>query len=152
MRFAGADRDDSFGSMTKLKKQEEYMDRETIITGNAPAAIGPYAQANRVGDLLYTSGQIPLDPATGEIAGAGIEEQTARALDNLKAVVEAGGGSMAGVIKTTVFLKDMGDFAKMNEVYARYFTGGTLPSRSAVAVAALPKGALVEIEAVALVE
>jgi 2-iminobutanoate/2-iminopropanoate deaminase len=126
--------------------------RQTIRTDKAPAAIGPYAQANRVGDLLYTSGQIPLDPATGEVAGADIEEQTARALENLKAVVEAGGGGMAGVIKTTVYLKDMGDFAKMNEVYARYFTGGALPSRSAVAVAALPKGVLVEIEAVALIE
>jgi 2-iminobutanoate/2-iminopropanoate deaminase len=128
------------------------MNRQTINTDKAPAAIGPYAQANRIGDLLYTSGQIPLDPATGELVAAGIEEQTARALDNLKAVVEAGGGSMANVVKTTVFLQDMGDFAKMNEVYARYFTGGTLPSRSAVAVAALPKGALVEIEAVAIVE
>jgi 2-iminobutanoate/2-iminopropanoate deaminase len=130
-----------------MAKQE----RRTISTDKAPAAIGPYAQANRIGDLLYTSGQIPLDPATGEMTGAGIEEQTERVLDNLKAVVEAGGGSMADVIKTTVFLQDMGDFAKVNEVYARYFTGETLPSRSAVAVAALPKGALVEIEAIALI-
>jgi 2-iminobutanoate/2-iminopropanoate deaminase len=126
------------------------MDRQVIETNQAPAAIGPYAQVNRVGDLLYTSGQIPLDPATGEIVGADIAEQTERVLENLRAVVEAGGGSMDGVVKTTVFLKDMGDFAKMNEVYARYFTGETLPSRSAVAVAALPKGALVEIEAVAI--
>jgi 2-iminobutanoate/2-iminopropanoate deaminase len=127
------------------------MNRRVIETNQAPAAIGPYAQANRVGDLLYTSGQIPLDPATGEIAGSDIEEQTARVLENLRAVVEAGGGSMDGVVKTTVFLKDMGDFAKMNEVYARYFTGDALPSRSAVAVAALPKDVLVEIEAVAVV-
>jgi 2-iminobutanoate/2-iminopropanoate deaminase len=131
-----------------MDKQE----RRTISTDKAPAAIGPYAQANAIGNLLYTSGQIPLDPATGEIVGAGIEEQAVRVLDNLKAVVEAGGGSMASVIKTTVFLQDMGDFAKMNEVYARYFTGDALPSRSAIAVAALPKGALVEIEAVAIIE
>jgi 2-iminobutanoate/2-iminopropanoate deaminase len=127
------------------------MDRQIVSTDRAPAAIGPYAQANRVGDMLYTSGQIPLDPATGELVRGGIEEQAERALENLKAVVEAGGGSMDGVIKTTVFLKDMNDFAKMNEVYARYFTGGALPSRSAVAVAALPRGALVEIEAIALI-
>jgi 2-iminobutanoate/2-iminopropanoate deaminase len=126
------------------------LDRQTIGTDKAPAAIGPYAQANRIGDLLYTSGQIPLDPATGEIVAGGIEEQTARALENLKAVIEAAGGTMNDVVKTTVFLQNMSDFAEMNEVYARYFTGDALPSRSAVAVAALPKGALVEIEAVAL--
>jgi 2-iminobutanoate/2-iminopropanoate deaminase len=131
--------------------KEMKMDRQTIGTDKAPAAIGPYAQANRVGDFLYTSGQIPLDPRTGEIVSGGIEEQTERALENLKAVVEAGGGTMTGVVKTTVFLKDMGDFTAMNAVYARYFAGEALPSRSAVAVAALPKGALVEIEAVALV-
>jgi 2-iminobutanoate/2-iminopropanoate deaminase len=127
------------------------MIRQIINTATAPAAIGPYAQANRVGDLLFTSGQIPLDPATGEIVGADIEEQAERALINLKSVVEAGGAAMSDVIKTTVFLKDMNDFAAMNEVYAKYFTGDALPSRSAVAVAALPKGALVEIEAVALI-
>ncbi|MDR2163428.1 MAG: RidA family protein [Clostridiales Family XIII bacterium] len=126
------------------------MNRQIVSTTDAPAAIGPYAQANRIGDFIYTSGQIPLDPQTGEIVGADIEEQTARALDNLKAVIEAGGGTMGSVVKTTVFLHDMGDFAKMNEVYARYFTGDALPSRSAVAVTALPKGALVEIEAVAV--
>jgi 2-iminobutanoate/2-iminopropanoate deaminase len=105
-----------------------------------------------VGDLLYTSGQIPLDPATGEIVAGGIKEQAGRALENLKAVVEAAGGTMDDVVKTTVFLQDIGDFSEVNEVYARYFTGDALPSRSAVAVAALPKGALVEIEAVALIE
>jgi 2-iminobutanoate/2-iminopropanoate deaminase len=127
------------------------VDRQTISTDRAPSAIGPYAQANRVGDFLYTSGQIPLDPATGEVVSGGIEEQTERALENLKAVVEAGGGTLGGVVKTLVFLKDMSDFAAMNEVYARYFTGAALPSRSAVAVAALPKNVLVEIEAVALI-
>ncbi|MDR1292247.1 MAG: RidA family protein [Clostridiales Family XIII bacterium] len=128
----------------------DRQDRQTISTDRAPAAIGPYAQANRVGGMLYTSGQIALDPATGEMAGSEITEQTGRALENLKAVIEAGGAGMADVIKVTVFLKDMGDFAKMNEVYLRYFTGEALPSRSAIAVSALPKDALVEIEAVAL--
>jgi 2-iminobutanoate/2-iminopropanoate deaminase len=127
------------------------LNRQTISTDKAPAAIGPYAQANRRGDLLYTSGQIPLDPRTGEMVTGGIREQTERALENLKAIIDAAGGSMDDVVKTTVFLQDMGDFASMNEVYARYFTGEALPSRSAVAVAALPKGALVEIEAIALI-
>jgi 2-iminobutanoate/2-iminopropanoate deaminase len=136
--------------LDQTEGQEITMNRQTISTDKAPAAIGPYAQANRGGDLLFTSGQIPLDPATGEIVAGGIKEQTGRALENLKAVIEAGGGTMDDVVKTTVFLKDMGDFAAMNEVYARYFTGETLPSRSAVAVAALPKNVLVEIEAVAL--
>jgi 2-iminobutanoate/2-iminopropanoate deaminase len=114
------------------------MSRETVSTAHAPAAIGPYAQANRTAHFIYTSGQIPLDPQTGEIVGAGIEEQTARALENLKAVIEAGGGTMGSVVKTTVFLQDMNDFAKMNELYARYFTGEARPSRSAIDVAALP--------------
>jgi 2-iminobutanoate/2-iminopropanoate deaminase len=108
-------------------------------------------QANKIGDLIFTSGQIPLDPQSGEIVGVTIEEQAERAFENLKAVIEAGGGTLSGVIKTTVFLNDIGDFAKVNEVYARYFTGDTLPSRSAVAVAALPKGARIEIEAIAKV-
>jgi 2-iminobutanoate/2-iminopropanoate deaminase len=134
------------------KTTEGQMDRQTISTDQAPAAIGPYAQANRIGELLFTSGQIPLDPQTGEIAGQTIEAQTERALENLKAVIEAGGGVLSDVIKTTVFLKNIDDFAKMNEVYARYFSGEFLPSRSAVAVAALPKGALVEIEAIAKID
>ena len=123
--------------------------RQSINTDNAPAAIGPYAQANRIGNLIFTSGQIPLDPATGALTGNNIEEQTERALENLKAVLEAAGTGLESVVKTTVFIADMGDFARMNEVYARFFTGAMLPSRSAVQVAALPKGALVEIEAVA---
>jgi 2-iminobutanoate/2-iminopropanoate deaminase len=127
------------------------MERTIISTDKAPAAIGPYAQANVVGSLLFTSGQIPLDTATGELVGATAAEQAAQALENLKAVVEAAGGTMAGVVKTTVFLADIGDFAAVNEVYARYFDGAELPSRSAVAVAALPKGALVEIEAIAVI-
>ena len=124
--------------------------RQTIKTDKAPAAIGPYAQANRIGDLVFTSGQIPLDPETGELIGTTIEEQTGRALENLKAVLEAAGAAFDNVVKTTVFLADINDFAKMNEVYAGYFKGDKLPSRSAVQVAALPKGALIEIEAVAL--
>jgi len=128
------------------------MKRQIISTDRAPAAIGPYAQANRVGGFVFTSGQIPLDPKTGELMGATIEEQTERALENLKAVLEAAGTGPENVIKTTVFLADINDFSKMNEVYARFFNGDKLPSRSAVQVAALPKGALVEIEAVALAE
>jgi len=126
------------------------LSRHTISTDKAPAAIGPYAQANMAGDLIFTSGQIPLDPKAGELTGETIEEQTGRVLENLKAILEAAGTSMENVVKTTVFLADMSDFAKMNEVYARYFTGEMLPSRSTIEVAALPKGALVEIEAVAL--
>jgi len=126
------------------------VDRKIIDTVKAPAAIGPYAQANRAGDFVFTSGQIPLDPMTGEMVGTTIEEQTVRTLENLMAVLSAAGTGPDKVIKTTVFLKDINDFAKMNEVYARYFKGEKLPSRSAVQVAALPKGAMVEIEAIAL--
>ncbi|MDR1015201.1 MAG: RidA family protein [Coriobacteriales bacterium] len=126
------------------------MERTVITTDAAPAAIGPYAQANRVGGLLFTSGQIPLDPATGEPVGTTVAEQTEQVLKNLKAVLEEGGSSLDAVVKTTVFMADMGDFAQMNEVYARFFVGPALPSRSAVAVKGLPKGSLVEIEAVAL--
>lgn len=125
------------------------MEKKTISTEKAPAAIGPYAQANRVGDFLFTSGQIPLNPETGEMAAPTIEAQTEQVLNNVKAVLEAGGSSLDHVIKTTVFLKDMKDFAKMNEIYSKYFTGDLLPSRSAVAVSELPKGALVEIEVIA---
>jgi 2-iminobutanoate/2-iminopropanoate deaminase len=126
-----------------------------ISTTTAPAAIGPYSQAvttSRVGPefsgLLFTSGQLPIDPATGEFVPGGITEQTARALLNLQAVVEAGGGRMATILKTTVFLKNMSDFAAMNAVYATFFPGKP-PARSTVEVARLPKGALLEIEAVA---
>ena len=126
------------------------MERTIIATDKAPAAIGPYAQANRVGDLVFTSGQIPLDPGTGEIVGVTVAEQTARAIENLRGVLEAAGSGLDKVIKTTVFLADITDFAEMNEVYSRYFAGDILPSRSAVGVSGLPKGALVEIEAVAV--
>ena len=126
------------------------MDRTIISTTNAPAAIGPYSQANRVGDFIFTSGQIPLDPVTGEIAGETVAEQTARVIENLKAVLEAADSGLDKVIKTTVFLADISYFAEMNNVYSSYFTGENLPSRSAIGVSGLPKGALVEIEAIAI--
>ncbi|MEF9935272.1 MAG: RidA family protein [Clostridium sp.] len=125
------------------------MSKKIINTSNAPAAIGPYSQAVKVGDMLFTSGQIPLDPATGELVNSNIEEATRRALDNLKAIVEAGGSSLDKVIKTTVFLKDMDDFVVVNGIYAEYFTV-EMPARSAVQVARLPKDSLIEIEAIAL--
>jgi 2-iminobutanoate/2-iminopropanoate deaminase len=122
-----------------------------ISTDKAPAAIGPYSQAVRVGDFLYTSGQVALDPSTGQIVPGGIEEQTVRVLENLKAVLEAAGASLAHVFKTTVFLKDMNDFAAMNAIYGKYFApeGVVAPARSTVEVARLPKDALVEIEVIA---
>ena len=122
-----------------------------ISTIQAPVAIGPYSQAVRVGDLLFTSGQIALDPATGALVGGGIREQTKRVLDNLAAVLEEADLDMANVIKTTVFLKNMSDFSAMNEIYARYFApeGVVPPARSTVEVARLPKDALVEIDVIA---
>jgi 2-iminobutanoate/2-iminopropanoate deaminase len=125
--------------------------RTAISTQKAPAAIGPYSQAVRVGDFLYTSGQVALDPATGQIVSGGIEAQTTRVLENLKAVLEAAGASLGQVFKTTVFLKDMNDFAAMNAVYGKYLApeGTVAPARSTVEVARLPKDALVEIEVIA---
>ena len=120
---------------------------EKIFTENAPAAIGPYSQAVKVGNLVYTSGQIPIDPATGNIESQDITGQTEQVMKNLAAVLTAAGSSFGKAVKTLCFLKDMGDFAAFNEVYAKYFTGK--PARSCVAVAALPKGALVEVEVVA---
>ena len=120
-----------------------------IATTNAPAAIGPYSQAVQLGNLLFTSGQIPLDPATGQIVAGDVEAQTRQALTNLKEVLEAAGSDLAKVIKTTVFIKDMNDFAKVNEVYAKYFAKNA-PARSCVEVARLPKDVLVEVEAVAV--
>jgi 2-iminobutanoate/2-iminopropanoate deaminase len=122
-----------------------------ISTPYAPAAIGPYSQAVRVGNMLFTSGQVGLDPATGALVPGGIREQTVRVLDNLTAVLVAAGLDMSHVVKTTVFLKNMEDFAAMNKVYATYLTpeGVVAPARSTVEVARLPKDALVEIELVA---
>ena len=122
--------------------------KNVISTTNAPAAIGPYSPAIDCGAFLVTSGQVPFDPATGVIVEGGIEEQTRQSLNNVKAILEAAGLTMDNVVKTTVFLQNMGDFAAMNAVYAEFFTEGQYPARSAVEVAALPKGALVEIETI----
>lgn len=122
--------------------------RKIVATDKAPAAIGPYAQANIIGDLVITSGQIPIDPATGNLVEGDIEAQTKQVLENLKAVLEAAGSGLDKIVKTTCFMDNMNDFAKMNEVYASFFSGD-YPSRSAVEVAKLPKGALIEIEAIA---
>jgi 2-iminobutanoate/2-iminopropanoate deaminase len=122
-----------------------------VSTTKAPAAIGPYSQAIRSGDMLYTSGQIPIDPATGEFVPGGIVEQTTQVCENIKAILTFDGFKMSDTIKTTVFVQDLADFAAMNVVYAKYFAcPGTIPpARSTVQVAALPKGALIEIEVIA---
>jgi 2-iminobutanoate/2-iminopropanoate deaminase len=127
------------------------LEKSAISTSDAPAAIGPYSQAIRTGDTVFTSGQIPIDPATGDLVPGGIEAQTTRVCENLKAVLAAAGLTFAHVVKTTVFLKSMADFAAMNAIYAQYFAPpGTIPpARSTVQVAALPKDALVEIECIA---
>ena len=123
--------------------------RKTVSTPNAPAAIGPYSQAVICGDMVYTSGQIPLDPATGAVVGDGIRAQAEQVMKNLTAVLTAAGSSPEKAVKTTCFLADMADFAVFNEVYAASFT--TNPARSCVAVKTLPKGVLVEVEVIALV-
>jgi 2-iminobutanoate/2-iminopropanoate deaminase len=138
-----------------LTHQPEYykevtMKKDVIHTEKAPKAIGPYSQAIRTDSLIYTAGQLGLDPATGELVKGMVEEQTRQSLTNLKQVVEAAGSTFGHVIKTTVFLKDMIDFPRMNAVYAEFF-GENPPARSTVAVAGLPKGGLVEIEVVALI-
>ena len=125
------------------------MQREQISTPHAPAAIGPYSQAIKTGNMLYTAGQIALDPASGNLVSGGIQAQTEQVLENLRGVLSAAGSSFEAVVKTTVFLKSMSDFAAMNEVYGRYFSGSA-PARSTIAVADLPRGALVEIECIAL--
>lgn len=127
------------------------MQRTQISTTHAPAAIGPYSQAIRCGQFIYTSGQIALDPASGELVGEDAQAQTHRVLQNVQAVLTQAGTSLANVIKTTVFLTRMSDFQAMNAVYAGYFSG-LAPARSTVAVAELPRQALVEIECIALIE
>ena len=122
--------------------------KKVISTKQAPAAIGPYSQAIQVGNLVYTSGQIPIKPATGVLVEGSIKEQTRQSLTNVKAILEEAGLLMANVVKTTVFLADMADFAAMNDVYSEFFAE-PYPARSAVAVKTLPKGALVEIEVIA---
>ncbi|HXY25491.1 MAG TPA: RidA family protein [Candidatus Acidoferrum sp.] len=123
--------------------------RDVVLTEHGPKPIGPYSQAIRVNGFLYVSGQVALDPKTGELVGKTIQEQTERVLENVKSIVEAAGTKMAHLVKTTVFLKDINDFAAMNEVYARYFPSAP-PTRSTVQVARLPKDALVEIEVIAV--
>ena len=124
--------------------------KKIVSTAKAPAAIGPYAQAVRIDNLVITSGQLPIDPATGAFP-EGIQAQTRQSLTNVKAILEEAGLTMNSVLKTTVFLSDMNNFAAMNEVYAAFFTEGRFPARSAVEVARLPKDALVEIEVIAAV-
>ena len=126
------------------------MQKKVVQTDKAPKAIGPYSQAIRTEAMVYTAGQTGLEPATGELIAGGLEEQTRQVLNNIRNVLEAAGSSLEHVVKTTVFLQDMNDFAKMNAIYAEYF-GKNPPARSTIAVAALPKGGLVEIEAVALI-
>lgn len=121
---------------------------EKVTTPNAPAAIGPYSQSVKVNGMLFASGQIPLDPATGNIVSGGIEAQAHQAFANVKNIVEAAGTTMSSVLKVTVFMADMADFVKVNAIYAQYFTE-PYPARSAVAVRALPKGALLEVEVIA---
>lgn len=125
------------------------MNKETVATDRAPKAIGPYEQAIKVGEFVYTAGQIAIDPKTGNLVEGDIAAQTRRVLENLKAVLESAGSSLDRVVKATVFLKNMADFAAMNEVYAEYL-GKAKPARSTVAVVELPRGALIEIDFVAL--
>jgi 2-iminobutanoate/2-iminopropanoate deaminase len=127
------------------------MNRNVIHTDHAPKAIGPYSQAIRVGDFVYTAGQVPIVPATGDLIAGEIEAQTRQALTNIKAVLEAAGSGLDKVVKTTVFMTNLGDFARMNGVYAEFFPSNP-PARSTVQVAALPKGAMVEIECVAVMQ
>lgn len=124
--------------------------KETITTNNAPGAIGPYSQAVKAGELVFCSGQIPIDPATGEFVSEAVSEQTEQVLKNLGEVLKAAGASFASVVKTTVFLADMNDFAEMNEVYGRYF-GDNKPARATVQAARLPRDAKVEIDCIAAV-
>ena len=125
--------------------------KRAVLTPRAPAPVGPYAQAVVAGGLLFASGQIPLDPASGRFVPGEIEAQTERVLENLSAVLEAAGASLDQVVKTTVFLADLAHFPRMNAVYARYFAADPKPARSTVQVAALPLGALVEIDAIAVI-
>jgi 2-iminobutanoate/2-iminopropanoate deaminase len=122
--------------------------RQSVATDQAPEAIGPYSQGIRSGSLLFCSGQIPLDPSTGEIVKEDVEGQARRCLENLAAVCEAAGGSLADAVRCTVYLTDMNDFARVNDVYATFFEGAEPPARVAIGVAALPKGADIEVDAI----
>lgn len=125
------------------------MEKKVVNTEHAPKAIGPYSQAIVLGDFVFTSGQIPINPEAGDVIASGIENQTRQVLLNLTEVLKSAGCDLSQVVKTTVFLSDMNNFAKMNEVYAQFFTGNALPARSAIQVSRLPKDVLVEIEAIA---
>ena len=127
------------------------MKRQIVQTDNAPGAVGPYSQGTRTDQMIFTAGQLPLDPATGKMVAGDIQDQTRQSLKNLQAVLEASGAGLDTVMKTTVFLQDMGEFKLMNEIYAEFFPDNP-PARSAVEVAALPLGARVEIEAIGLVK
>ena len=133
-----------------MRKRDESVKREAVATPAAPRAIGPYSQAIRAGSLLFVSGQIPLDPATGEMVQGGIEAQTRRVFENLGAILQAAGASFDNVVRTTVYLADMSDFAKVNEVYGTYFNSPA-PARATVQAARLPKDARVEIDLIAAV-
>lgn len=122
---------------------------KTVATTNAPGAVGPYSQAQITGNLVFTSGQLGLIPSSGEFAGADVESQAKQSLENVRAILEAAGTSMDKVVKTTVLIKNMADFGKVNAIYATFFKEGAYPARSCFEVAALPKGGLVEIEAIA---
>jgi 2-iminobutanoate/2-iminopropanoate deaminase len=124
--------------------------KKIIVSDKAPKALGPYSVANQFGDLVFTAGQVGLDPLTGELAPGGVDAETHQALKNLSNVLQAAGSSLGNVVKTTVFLRDMNDFARMNSIYGQYFVEN-YPARSTVQVAALPKGAAVEIEAIAVI-
>ncbi len=123
--------------------------KEIISTSKAPSAIGPYSQGVKVGNMVFLSGQIPIDPETGNIVEGGIKEQTKRVLENIKAILESIGGSLNNVVKTTVFMVDLGEFSEMNEVYKEYFPNNP-PARSTIQVSALPKNVKIEIEAIAI--
>ncbi len=129
---------------------EVDMERNIIFTEDAPAAVGPYSQAVATGGLIFCSGQIPIDPVTGAFVEGGVQEQAKQCLDNLSAVLKAAGGSLETAVKVQIYLTDMGDFGAVNEIYADYFTDEP-PARACVEVSALPKGALVEIEAIGIV-
>jgi 2-iminobutanoate/2-iminopropanoate deaminase len=133
-----------------MDQNEDTMKTQSIHTDSAPAAIGPYSQAIRAGNFLFTSGQIALDPESGEFLGGSIEEETERVLKSLEAILIAGGVTLQDVVKTTVYLSDLSHFAAMNRVYEKYFSG-TKPARACVQAAKLPKGAQVEIDAIAIV-
>jgi 2-iminobutanoate/2-iminopropanoate deaminase len=126
------------------------MSKSIVLTTDAPAPIGPYSQAIKSGNMLFCSGQIPLDPTTGEMKNGSIEEETRQVLTNLSSVVSAGGASLSDVVKTTIFLTDLGNFAKVNAIYDEFF-GTSKPARSTVQVSALPKGANIEIECIAII-